>query len=146
VLVTDLLVGRMHAMPWQIELLIAVAAALVLVSGIAAIRTTRLYCDDQGIWCFRGILPWKKGVAGLRWENLEKVGYEANFGAWFTQSYTITLYHRYTGASNIRLTQVWKGSAVVAKINQGFQQWQRQQNGAGTLGQHQPAMRFPRSP
>ena len=101
-----------------------IAAALVmLVSAIIVgyrfllLRSVQLYYDDVGVWVFSGVLPWKKGVAGVKWRDMDEATFEQGFWSWITGSYTIRIGHRFTKASEIRLTSIARGKDAVATLN-----------------------------
>ena len=63
--------------------------ALVLLLSIAlivykslAIKSYQLYFNDTGVWVFSGILPWNKGVRGVKWRDLEDAVYVQSMGSW----------------------------------------------------------------
>lgn len=39
------------------------------------LRAVHLYCGDVGVWVYSGVLPWNKGVAGVKWRNLDEAVY-----------------------------------------------------------------------
>ncbi|MES2017028.1 MAG: hypothetical protein V4484_11080 [Pseudomonadota bacterium] len=99
------------------------AAAVMLVSTIIVvyrfllIRSVQLYYDDVGVWMFSGVLPWKKGVAGVKWRDMDEATFEQGFWSWISSSYTIRIGHRFTKASEIRLTNIARGKDAVATLN-----------------------------
>ena len=80
-------------------------------------RSVRLYYDDVGVWVFSGVLPWKKGIAGVKWRDMDEATFEQGFWSWITGSYTIRIGHRFTKESEIRLTDIAGGKDAVAKLN-----------------------------
>jgi len=101
-----------------------VAAAVVMaVSAIVVgyrfllLRSVQLYYDDVGVWVFSGVLPWKKGLAGVKWRDMDEATFEQGFWSWITRSYTIRIGHRFTKTSEIRLTNIARGKDAVAKLN-----------------------------
>jgi len=82
------------------------------------ISSYKLYYDEEGIWMFSGVLPWTKGVSGVRWRDLDSAGSKINAIAWFTNSYDVVLNHRYTKENEIYLSDMWKGNKRVAIINE----------------------------
>lgn len=99
------------------------AGAVMLVSALVVgyrfllLRSVQLYYDDVGVWVYSGILPWKKGVAGVKWRDMDEAVFEQGFWSWITRSYTIRIGHRFTKASEIRLTDIAGGKDAVAKLN-----------------------------
>ena len=101
---------------------IAAAAVMVVVTIIVGyrvmlLRSVQLYYDDVGVWVFSGILPWKKGVAGVKWRDMDEATFEQGFWSWISGSYTIRIGHRFTKASEIRLTDIARGKDAVTKLN-----------------------------
>ena len=82
------------------------------------ISSYRLYYDEEGIWMSSGVLPWTKGVRGVKWRDLDSASYKINAIAWFTNSYDVILNHRYTKENEIYLSDMWKGNKMVAIINE----------------------------
>ena len=101
---------------------LAAAFVMVVVTSIVGyrfllLRSVQLYYDDVGVWVFSGILPWKKGVTGVKWRDMDEATFEQGFWSWITGSYTIRIGHRYTKTSEIRLTDIAGGKDAVTKLN-----------------------------
>ena len=96
---------------------VMVIATLVVGYRFLTIRSVVLYYDEVGVWVFSGVLPWKKGVAGVKWRDMDEATFEQGFWSWITGSYTIRIGHRFTKASEIRLTTIAGGKDAVAKLN-----------------------------
>lgn len=96
-----------------------VMAGSVLVVGyrFLMLRSVQLYYDDVGVWIYSGILPWKKGVSGVKWRDMDEATFEQGFWSWITRSYTIRIGHRYTKNGEIRLTDIASGKDAVARLN-----------------------------
>jgi hypothetical protein len=65
------------------------AAAGVLAVGtlligyrVLMLRSVQLYYDDVGVWLYSGILPWSKGVRGVKWRDMDEAVYIQSFGSW----------------------------------------------------------------
>jgi hypothetical protein len=106
------------------------AAVLPLILVIAAyrclvIRSHHLYCDDIGVWSAAGVLPWSKGVQGVKWRDLDEAVYFPGFWSWIMRSYTLRIGHRYTKTSEILLTHMAGGKEAVAAINSRHQEMVR---------------------
>ena len=55
----------LFANTYKIAGIIVSLIAIVLVTfQFLSIRSITLYTDDDGVWVYRGILPWSKGVSG----------------------------------------------------------------------------------
>ncbi|MBL8484688.1 MAG: hypothetical protein JNJ60_21015 [Rhodocyclaceae bacterium] len=98
---------------------LALAAAVLPVAlyRILLLKSYALYYDDVGVWLYSGILPWKKGVAGVKWRDLDEAVFEPSFWSWLFRSYNLRIGHRYTKSSEIFLTQMADGQKSVMAIN-----------------------------
>lgn len=99
------------------------AGALMLVSvlvvgvRILSIRSVQLYYDDVGVWLYSGILPWTRGVQGVKWRDMDEASFVQSFWSWLFRSYSIRIGHRYTKANEILLTRMANGKDAVARLN-----------------------------
>ena len=84
---------------------------------ILLVRSYKLYCDEVGVWVYSGILPWKKGVKGVKWRDLDEALYFQTFGSWLFNSYSIRIGHRFTKSSEIFLTNMARGNESAIAIN-----------------------------
>ena len=82
-----------------------------------SIKSVRLYSDEHGIWVYSGVLPWEKGVHGVKWRDLDDAVYFKSMFSWLFKSYTMRLGHRFTKSSEIILTHIERGDQVVTEIN-----------------------------
>jgi hypothetical protein len=101
---------------------VAAAAVLVLSALLVGyrfllVRSVQLYVDDIGVWVYSGVLPWKKGVAGVKWRDMDEAVFVNGFSSWATGSYTVRIGHRFTKESEIVLTNIARGKEAVATIN-----------------------------
>jgi hypothetical protein len=101
-----------------------IAAGVVLVTSAALVayqfllvRSVQLYYDDVGVWVFSGVLPWKKGVSGVKWRDMDDATYVNGFVSWATRSYTVRIGHRFTKESEIVLHHIAGGRKAVERIN-----------------------------
>lgn len=102
----------------------AVMLSAVLVVGyrLLLIRSVQLYYDDVGVWLYSGILPWAKGVQGVKWRDMDEATFVQSFFSWLFRSYAIRIGHRYTKDSEILLTRMARGKDAVAALNARHQQ------------------------
>jgi hypothetical protein len=105
--------------------------ALLLVGGfltyqIMDIRSHQLYVDDVGVWHARGILPWNKGVAGVKWRDLDEAVFFQGVSSWLLKSYTVRIGHRFTKANEIVMTHMAGGHEAVMAVNSMHQDMVRQ--------------------
>ncbi|WP_375769393.1 hypothetical protein NR798_00505 [Archangium gephyra] len=98
--------------------LIASCFLAIYVYAILLLRSYSLYCDGDGVWVQSGVLPWKKGVYGVKWCDLDAAVYHQGFSSWLLRSYTIQLRHRFTKSAEILLTHMSCGDKAVARINE----------------------------
>jgi len=98
-----------------------VASALLVGYRLLALRSVQLYYDEVGVWAFSGVLPWKKGVSGVKWRDMDEATFVPGFWSWITGSYTVRIGHRFTKSGEIVLTNIARGKAAVATLN-GYQQ------------------------
>jgi hypothetical protein len=96
---------------------VMVVSALVVLYRFLLLRSVQLYYDDVGVWVVSGILPWNKGVAGVKWRDMDEATFEPGFWSWISRSYTIRIGHRFTKASEIRLTDIGAGKDAVSTLN-----------------------------
>ncbi len=94
------------------------ALSAVLVGyRLLLLRSVQLYYDDVGVWTYSGILPWKKGVSGVKWRDMDEATFSPGFWSWVTGSYTVRIGHRFTKANEIVLTNIARGKAAVTTLN-----------------------------
>ena len=124
VIITALLIGALYwkSTIWKPVVIIWALAMLLIVYRWLLIHSSRLYYDDIGVWLYSGILPWKRGVAGVKWRDLDEAVFTNSFASWLTQSYTIVIRHRFTKESEILVTQMANGKQAVMTINQQLQE------------------------
>jgi hypothetical protein len=96
----------------------------VLVVGyrVLLIRSYQLYYDDVGVWLSSGILPWSKGISGVKWRDMDEATFVPNFFSWLFKSYTIRIGHRFTKSSEIVLTGMARGKDAVTTLNTRHQE------------------------
>ncbi len=95
----------------------------VITLYILSIKSYQLYYDNDGIWVYSGILPWTKGVSGIKWRDLDEAVYFTGFISWATHSYRVRLTHRFTKSSEIVLTHIKDGDKAVQDINQRHREY-----------------------
>ena len=98
-------------------LVVLVVALLVLALKFFSIRSHHLYMDDVGVWVFSGILPWTKGVTGVKWRDLDEATFYQSMFSWMFKSYSIRIGHRFTKDSEIFLSHWNRGNDAVVTIN-----------------------------
>lgn len=101
---------------------VLLASALLVGYRVLVIRSVQLYYDDVGVWLYAGILPWSKGVQGVKWRDMDEATFEQSFWSWLFKSYAIRIGHRFTKASEIRLTHMARGKEAVTTLNAHHQE------------------------
>jgi len=97
-------------------------SALLVAYRFLQVRSVQLYYDDVGVWVCSGVLPWKKGVTGVKWRDMIEATYVNGFVSWITRSYTVRIGHRFTKESEIVLHHIAGGRRAVEAINAVHQQ------------------------
>ena len=93
-------------------------AAAYMTYRAMAIRSRVLFTDDTGVWLRQGILPWSHGTRGVKWRDLEGALVFTGFKSWLLRSSTVRVSHRFTKDSEIIVSHVPRGAAVVGQINE----------------------------
>lgn len=96
---------------------VLVASGAILFYRIALLRSVLLYVDDAGVWVHAGVLPWKKGVTGVKWRDVDEATYAQGFWSWLTRSYMVRIGHRFTKSNEIVLSNIGGGKHAVGLIN-----------------------------
>jgi hypothetical protein len=97
-------------------IVLAVSAVIVLYQFLV-IRSVQLYYDDVGVWVVSGVLPWDKGISGVKWRDMDEATFVQGFWSWITRSYDIRIGHRFTKSSEIILTNIAGGKNAIATLN-----------------------------
>jgi hypothetical protein len=101
--------------------LVLIIAIAYVVYRVLLVKSHHLYFDDLGVWAFSGILPWSKGVAGVKWRDLDEAVYFQSLGSWLFKSYSLRIGHRFTKSSEILLSHWSRGHEAVMAINEQHQ-------------------------
>lgn len=107
---------------WQIALLIVLVGLVFIGYQLALLRSFRLYYDAAGVWVYSGVLPWKRGVAGVKWRDLDEAIFVNSFWSWLSGAYTVQLKHRFTKAIEISAADMARGKEAVITVNRQHQQ------------------------
>jgi len=81
------------------------------------LKSVYVYTDHAGVWLYSGILPWNRGINGVKWRDLEEASYYTGFLSWLFKSYTIHVGHRFTKTSEIIVHNLNRGNKAVEDIN-----------------------------
>ncbi len=96
---------------------VLVASALLVAYRFLLVRSVQLYYDDVGVWVYSGVLPWARGVTGVKWRDMDEASYVGGFVSWVTRSYTVRIGHRFTKDSEIVLHHIAHGRKAVETVN-----------------------------
>ncbi len=106
-----------------LNIFLIILIPILIVYNILDLRSITLYCDDEGIWLYSGILPWTKGVYGVSWRDLDSANYKTGFLSWLTNSYDVIISHRFTKENEVYVKDIWNGNKLVPLINQQHNIW-----------------------
>ena len=98
-------------------LAVLILSALLVGYQFLLVRSVQLYMDDLGVWVHSGVLPWKKGISGVKWRDMDEATFVNGFTSWATRSYTVRIGHRFTKDSEIVLTNIARGKDAVGSVN-----------------------------
>ncbi|WP_413738820.1 hypothetical protein ACL2XP_12510 [Sodalis sp. RH21] len=101
---------------------ILLVGILKVIYDIAWRRRFRFYYNQDGVWVYRGILPWKRGIGGVKWRDIDEATYDAGFISWLTKSYHVRVGHRFTQSSEILVSHIKRGNLAVMLINEQLMQ------------------------
>lgn len=106
---------------------LAIAVAVITIGAttytVALLRSYQLFMDERGVWLYRGILPWNKGVIGVRWRDVAGAVYFNSFMSWVCQAYSIEVQHRFTQGNALWVGSLHFGRDAVARINEAHQDY-----------------------
>ncbi|MGI4716942.1 MAG: hypothetical protein ACRYGO_01990 [Janthinobacterium lividum] len=97
-------------------------SALLVAYRFLLVRSVQLYYDDVGVWVVSGVLPWKRGVSGVKWRDMDEASYAGGFVSWAARSWTVRIGHRFTKDSEIVLHHIAYGRKAVETVNALHQQ------------------------
>lgn len=106
------------ALNQSLSVVAVVAALLIFIYQVLYLRSMILFTNDDGVWLFRGVMPWNKGIIGVKWRDIEDAVFFTGFVSWAFNSYSVRVSHRFTKASELLITNVRNGNDAVAHINQ----------------------------
>lgn len=109
---------------WAVSHLSVMLAMILLGAGllwylvqVLQLYSVEIFTDIDGVWIFRGIFPWARGVYGVKWRDVDEATYYTGLISWVTKSYRIRIAHRFTKASELVIAHVRKGDEAVQFIN-----------------------------
>lgn len=104
---------------WSIPIAFAILAFAIFwyVLRILFLHSVEIFTDIDGVWIFRGIFPWARGVYGVKWRDVDEATYFTGLVSWATKSYRIRIAHRFTKSSEVTISHVIDGDKAVQFIN-----------------------------
>lgn len=104
---------------WSIAFAVLLLAFALFwyVLRILFLYSVEIFTDIDGVWIFRGIFPWSRGVYGVKWRDVDEATYYTGLISWTTKSYRIRIAHRFTKSSEIVISHVRRGDEAVQFIN-----------------------------
>lgn len=79
--------------------------------------TVVIFADDNGVWCSRGLLPWQKGVTGVKWRDVNEGLTSVGLLPYITGAYRVVVTNRYTQTIEIAVNHTNGGHQFVAAVN-----------------------------
>lgn len=101
----------------QVMYFVICLACVIVVYRVLEMRSVVLFFDEQGVWVYRGILPWLKRLVGIRWSDFSRAEFNAGFFSWLFNSYTVIVINRFTGQADLVLPSVSYGDIAVGQMN-----------------------------
>lgn len=112
---------------WNTVRPLAIVLAVITIGfttyTVLLLRSYHLFMNDAGVWLDRGILPWNKGVIGVRWRDVACAVYFNSFLSWVCQAYSIEVQHRFTQGNALWVGDLHFGRNAVARINEVHQEY-----------------------
>ncbi len=104
---------------WSIKLAVVLLtfALFWYVLRILFLYSVEIFTDIDGVWIYRGVFPWSRGVYGVKWRDVDEATYYTGLVSWATKSYRIRIAHRFTKASELTISHVRNGDQAVQFIN-----------------------------
>ena len=102
-----------------LDLMLAVVFLYLIAFAYRCIynRSVTLYMDDAGVWVNRGVVPWNRGVVGVKWRDIESVVYQQGLANWLSRSFPVTVVERFTQGGEMHIEHVWHGDEAVSQMN-----------------------------
>lgn len=107
---------------WVAGIIAIICSLLFIAYKFLVLRSVHLYYDDVGIWVYSGVLPWNKGVNGVKWRDLDEAVYFQTIWSWLFKSYSMRIGHRFTKTSEVLLSHMARGHESVSEINSQHQE------------------------
>lgn len=98
-------------------MVVACAAVAYYLYSHLELRSACLCVDADGVWEAGGMLPWAKGVRGVKWDDLDEAAYSMGFWGWLFNSHRVVIRHRYKRGYEIALDDMRAGVEAAVRIN-----------------------------
>jgi hypothetical protein len=86
------------------------------------IRSIVFFTDDNGVWVAKGILPWNKGISGVKWRDVSEAVFFQSFASWALKTYTVRVGHKFTNDTELVVANVRNGHEAAQHVNQVLMQ------------------------
>lgn len=106
----------------EVGVVVMLISVAFLTYKVLLIKSYHLYWDGAGVWCYSGVLPWRKGTIGVKWRDLDEAVMFQSMGSWLFKSYSIRIGHRFTKSNEIILTHMAHGHEAVMAVNKQHQE------------------------
>lgn len=84
---------------------------------VVYLQSLVLYTNVDGVWMFQGLLPWSKGVSGVKWRDISEATFSQGFSSWAFGAYSIRIGHRFTNSAELRINNLRRGDLAVEHVN-----------------------------
>ena len=84
---------------------------------LLVLRSFEVITTEDGVYYSYGILPWAKYRDGIKWNDIDMSHYYPNLLSWLTNSYKITVSHKFTNRPDFFCTNIWMGNRTSQTIN-----------------------------
>ena len=100
------------------SVIVSSAAVVCCVYRHCELSSASLCVDIDGVWESGGLLPWARGVRGVKWDDLDEAAYSMGFWGWLFNSHRVVIRHRYKKGYEIALDAMHAGASATVRINE----------------------------
>jgi hypothetical protein len=120
------IVPILWAMTSYVVGMVALLLSLLWVAyKLIELRAYHLYCNEAGVWLSSGVLPWNKGVRGVKWRDVDDATFSQSFWTWLLKSHRVRVGHRFTRSNELVVSSIGHGDKAVMTINTKLQELAR---------------------
>lgn len=98
--------------------IVIIFSVVFLILRFIYLKTLRLFINEDGVYLFRGIFPWTKGITGTTWRDISDANYYTGLISWASTSYRVRIGHRFTKTSELIIPHIKNGNNAVVIINE----------------------------